>query len=106
MTLFFFLFFLRQSYILYNEKKGVNAMKLKNAIILGIGFSIGKFIFNFTVQFVDRAVDLGNDILDVMQNDGLSFEKSVDKVLKNRKPTNQNKENKKIIGFTRNSEES
>ena len=51
-------------------------MKLKNAIILGIGFSIGKFIFNFTVQFVDRAVDLGNDILDVMQNDGLSFEKS------------------------------
>ena len=81
-------------------------MKLKNAIILGIGFSIGKFIFNFTVKFVDRAVDLGNDILDVMQNDGLSFEKSVDKVLKNRKPTNQNKENKKIIGFTRNSEES
>lgn len=70
-------------------------MKLKNAIILGIGFSIGKFIFNFTVQFVDRAVDLGNDILDVMQNDGLSFEKSVDKVLKGRKPTNQNKENKK-----------
>ena len=60
-------------------------MKLKNAIILGIGFSIGKFIFNFTVQFVDRAVDLGNDILDVMQNDGLSFEKSVDKVLSQNK---------------------
>lgn len=81
-------------------------MKLKNAIILGVGFSIGKFIFNFTVQFVDRAVDLGNDILDVMQNDGLSFEKSVDKVLKNRKPTKQSKESNKIIGFTRNSEES
>ena len=85
-------------------------MKLKNAIILGIGFSIGKFIFNFTVQFVDRAVDLGNDILDVMQNDGLSFEKSVDKVLESRKRNEtkqkKSKESNKIIGFTRNPEES
>ena len=80
-------------------------MKLKNAIILGIGFSIGKFIFNFTVQFVDRAVDLGNDILDVMQNDGLSFEKSVDKVLKNRKTKKQKKENKKIIEFKKKKKE-
>lgn len=79
-------------------------MKLKNAIILGIGFSIGKFIFNFTVQFVDRFVTLANNVLDVMQNDGLSFESSVDKVLNNRK-TNRSKENNKIIGFTRNPEE-
>lgn len=80
-------------------------MKLKNAIILGIGFSIGKFIFNFTVQFVDRFVTLANNVLDVIQNDGLSFESSVDKVLNSRK-TNQSKENNKIIGFTRNPEES
>lgn len=80
-------------------------MKLKNAIILGIGFSIGKFIFNFTVQFVDRFVTLANDVLNVMQNDGISFENSVNKVLKSRK-TKQSKESNKIIGFTRNSEES
>lgn len=84
-------------------------MKLKNAIILGIGFSIGKFIFNFTVEFVDRAADLGNDILEVMQNDEISFESSVDKVLKSRKRNKtkqKSKESNKIIGFTRNPEES
>lgn len=60
-------------------------MKLKDAIVLGIGFSIGKCIFNIVIQCIDKFAELGNEIIDTMHDENISFDESIDKVMNNRK---------------------
>ena len=77
-------------------------MKLKDAIVLGIGFSIGKVIFSTVIRCIDHIVTFGNNVIDVMNNEELSFEESVDKVMNNIKKKKNSKpeqEHKRIIGF-------
>lgn len=84
-------------------------MKLKDAIVLGIGFSIGKIIFDTVIRCIDNIVTFGNNAIDVMNNEELSFEESVDKVMNNIKKKKNNKpeqEHKRIIGFAQDTEES
>lgn len=84
-------------------------MKLKDAIVLGIGFSIGKVIFSTVIRCIDNIVTFGNNVIDVMNNEELSFEESVDKVMNNirkKKNSKPEQEHKRIIGFAQNTEES
>ena len=77
-------------------------MKLKDAIVLGIGFSIGEVIFSTVIRCIDNIVTFGNNVIDVMNNEELSFEESVDKVMNNIKKKKNSKpeqEHKRIIGF-------
>ena len=77
-------------------------MKLKDAIVLGIGFSIGKVIFSTVIRCIDNIATFGNNVIDVMNNEELSFEESVDKVMNNIKKKKNSKpeqEHKRIIGF-------
>lgn len=84
-------------------------MKLKDAIVLGIGFSIGKVIFSTVIRCIDNIVTFGNNVIDVMNNEELSFEESVDKVMNNirkKKNSKPEQEHKRIIGFAQDTEES
>ena len=83
-------------------------MKLKDAIVLGIGFSIGEVIFSTVIRCIDNIVTFGNNVIDVMNNEELSFEESVDKVMNNKKKKNSKleQEHKRIIGFAQDTEES
>ena len=77
-------------------------MKLKDAIVLGIGFSIGKVIFSTVIRCIDHIVTFGNNVIDVMNNEELSFAESVNKVtnnIKNKKNSKPEQEHKRIIGF-------
>lgn len=58
-------------------------MKLKDAIVLGIGFYIGKVIVSTVTQCIDNIVTFGNNVIDVMNNEELSFAESVNKVTNN-----------------------
>lgn len=77
-------------------------MKLKDAIVLGIGFYIGKVIVSTVTQCIDNIVTFGNNVIDVMNNEELSFAESVNKVtnnIKTRKNSKSEQEHKRIIGF-------
>ena len=77
-------------------------MKLKDAIVLGIGFSIGTIIFDTVILCIDKIVTFGNNVTDVMNNEELSFAESVDKVMnniRNKKNGKPQQEHKRIIGF-------
>lgn len=77
-------------------------MKLKDAIVLGIGFYIGKVIVSTVTQCIDNIVTFGNNVVDVMNNEELSFSESVNKVtnnIKTRKNSKPEQEHKRIIGF-------
>lgn len=78
-------------------------MKLKDAIVLGIGFYIGKVIVSTVTQCIDNIVTFGNNVIDVMNNEELSFAESVNKVTNNIKTRKKNskpeQEHKRIIGF-------
>lgn len=83
-------------------------MKLKDAIVLGIGFSIGKCIFNIVIRCIDKFAELGNEIIDTMHDENISFDESIDKVVNNRKSrkTKHEQTEKRIIGFAQDGEES
>lgn len=84
-------------------------MKLKDAIVLGIGFSIGEVIFSTVIRCIDNIVTFGNNVIDVMNNEELPFEESVDKVMNNirkKKNSKPEQEHKRIIGFAQDTEES
>ena len=77
-------------------------MKLKDAIVLGIGFYIGKVIVSTVTQCIDNIVTFGNNVIDVMNNEELSFAESVNKVtnnIKNKKNSKPEQGHKRIIGF-------
>ena len=77
-------------------------MKLKDVIVLGIGFYIGKVIVSTVTQCIDNIVTFGNNVIDVMNNEELSFTESVNKVtnnIRNKKNGKPQQEHKRIIGF-------
>lgn len=84
-------------------------MKLKDAIVLGIGFYIGKVIVSTVTQCIDNIVTFGNNVIDVMNNEELSFEESVDKVMNNikkKKTANRSKSIKELLDLLKKTQKS